>query len=202
MLNDAGYKLPLMNTKHIKLIFGLKLKQLRTDKGLSLSELASKSGLSISYINEIESGKKYPKTDKIAVLADALDTTYDKLVSLKLVKSLAPVAELLESNILEQLPLDHYGIDINKLISLMSNSSLQLSAVIATFIETAQSSELSQNSFSRNALRVFKELSENYFEEFEDAVKCFVKENKLENKYQVEFKELKHILENNYGYEI
>jgi XRE family transcriptional regulator, fatty acid utilization regulator len=192
----------ILKTKHIKLIFGLKLKQLRIDKGMSLSELASKSGLSVSYVNEIESGKKYPKTDKIAILAEALDTNYDKLVSLKLVKNLAPVAELLESNILEQLPLDHYGIDLNKLISLMTNSSLQLSALIATFIETAQTSELSQNNFSRNALRIFKEFSENYFEEFEDAVNCFVKENKLVNKYKVEFKELRQILETNYNYEI
>ena len=202
VLNDAGYKNFTMNSKHIKLIFGLKLKQLRLGKGLSLSELAAKSSLSVSYLNEIESGKKYPKTDKIATLAGALNTTYDKLVSLKLVKNLAPVAELLESNILEQLPLDHYGIDINKLISLMTNSPLQLSALITTFIETAQSSELSQNNFSRNALRIFKEFSDNYFEEYEEAVKCFVKANQITNKFKVEYKELKHLLENNYNYEV
>ncbi len=68
---------------NIKLIFGLKLKQLRQDKNLSLSELAVKSGLSVSYLNEIESGKKYPKADKIAVLSEALNVNYDKLVSLK-----------------------------------------------------------------------------------------------------------------------
>ncbi len=191
-----------MKTKHIKLIFGLKLKQYRVDKGMSLSELAVKSGLSISYLNEIESGKKYPSTDKITMLADSLHTTYDNLVSLKLTKNLAPVAELLESNILEQLPLEHYGIDINKLISLMATSSFQLSALIATFIETAKTSELSQNNFSRNALRIFKEFNENYFEEFEGAVNSFVNENNLNNKLKIEFKELKYILENNYNYEI
>jgi transcriptional regulator with XRE-family HTH domain len=201
LLNDAGYKIFTMNTKHIKLIFGLKLKQLRLGKGLSLSELAAKSNLSVSYLNEIESGKKYPKTDKISALAEALNTTYDRLVSLKLVKNLAPVAELLESNILEQLPLDHYGIDINKLITLMINSSL-LSALIATFIETAQSSELSQNNFSRNALRIFKEFSDNHFEEYEAAVKCFTIENQIANKFKVEYKELKNLLENNYNYEV
>jgi hypothetical protein len=202
LLNDAGYKNQVMKTKHIKLIFGLKLKQHRMEKGMSLSGLAIKSGLSVSYLNEIESGKKYPNTDKIAILADALDTSYDKLVSLKLVKNLAPIAELLESNILEQLPLEHYGIDINKLISLMATSSLQLSALIATFIETAQSSELSQNNFSRNALRIFKEYNENYFEEFENAASIFSEENNLNNKFIIEFKELKYILEKKYNYVI
>ena len=53
-----------LNTDHIKLIFGLKLKQLRQEKSLSLQDLSNSSGLSMSYINEIEKGKKYPKADK------------------------------------------------------------------------------------------------------------------------------------------
>lgn len=187
----------MIKKNYIKLIFGLKLKQLRIDKKMSLADLAEKSNLSISYLNEIESGKKYPKTDKIAALAEALNTTFDKLVSLKLVRNLSPIEDLLESNILEQLPLDHYGIDINKLISLMSTSSMQLSALIATFIETAKNSELSQNNFSRNALRIFKEFNENYFDDLEVAVKQFSKENKLKEAYKVEFNQLKSILEKN-----
>ena len=192
----------MLKKKYIRLIFGLKLKQLRQEKKLSLSDLSEKSGLSISYLNEIESGKKYPKEDKIAALAEALGSTFDKLVSLKLVRNLAPIQELLESNILEQLPLDHYGIDINKLIFLMSNSSLQLSALIATFIETAQSSELSQNSFSRNALRNFKEFNENYFEDIETAVNKFIRENRIKHVRRKEFQQLKSILEKDYHYEI
>ena len=39
------------------LIFGLKLKQMRTDKNLSLFGLAKVTGLSKSYLNEIEKGK-------------------------------------------------------------------------------------------------------------------------------------------------
>ncbi|MGA7838087.1 MAG: helix-turn-helix transcriptional regulator, partial [Ignavibacteriaceae bacterium] len=70
-----------LSENNIKLIFGLKLKQLRQDKGFSLSELAKKSSLSTSYLNEIENGKKHPKSDKIAALATALDVPYDKLVS-------------------------------------------------------------------------------------------------------------------------
>lgn len=187
---------------YIKLIFGLKLKQLRQESKMSLSGLSSKSNLSVSYLNEIESGKKYPKADKIAVLADALGVTYDKLVSLKLMKNLTPVEELLDSNILEQLPLDHYGIDINKLIGMMSNTSLQLSALISTFIETAKSSEISQNNFSRTALHTFKEFNENYFDEIEKAVDKFRKKYKLNGLPAIEYTQLKPILEKEYNYVI
>ena len=187
---------------YIKLIFGLKLKQMRQDKNMLLSDLAAKSGLSISYLNEIESGKKYPKSDKIASLAGALEVPYDKMVSLKLMRNLAPIEEFLESNILEQLPLDHYGIDINKLIMLMANSSLQLSALIAAFIEMAKTSELSQNNFSRTALRTFKEFNDNYFEDLENAVKDFYKECKMKESNNIEFIQLKNILQEKYKYDI
>lgn len=187
---------------YIKLIFGLKLKQLRLDKKLSLTDLAEKSSLSISYLNEIESGKKYPKADKIAVLAESLGVSYDKLVSLKLTRNLAPVEELLESSILEKLPLDHYGIDVNKMISLMSGSSMQLSALIATFIETAKGSELSKNNFSRTALRIYKEFNDNYFQDLEDAVNNFNAENNVRESAFVGFERLKPLLEKIYDYEI
>ena len=47
----------------IKLIFGLKIKQLRQAKNLSQQELADAVGMAVSYINEIEKGKKFPKPD-------------------------------------------------------------------------------------------------------------------------------------------
>ncbi len=187
---------------YIKLIFGLKLKQIRQDKKLSLSDLSLLSGLSISYLNEIESGKKYPKTDKISHLAKALGVSYDNMVSLKLMRNLMPIEEFLESNILDQLPLDHYGIDINKLILLMANSSLQLSALIAAFIETAQNSELKQNSFSRTALRTYKEFNDNYFEDIENSALNFLKENKFRESYYIGYDSLKSVLQSKYKYEI
>ena len=131
----------ILSEKNIKLVFGLKLKQLRQENKMSLSDLSNKSTLSISYLNEIESGKKYPTTNKIALLANALNVSYDKMVSLKLSKNMAPIGELLESNILKELPLDHYGIDVNKFLQLMSKASLQLSALVSTVIEMAKSSE-------------------------------------------------------------
>ena len=71
-----------MEEEYIKLIFGLKLKQIRGRKNLSLFGLSKLTGLSKSYLNEIEKGKKYPKTDKIALLAEKLEIPYDNLVSL------------------------------------------------------------------------------------------------------------------------
>lgn len=191
-----------LSQNYIKLVLGLKLKQLRLEKNLSLTQLAEKSGLSISYLNEIESGKKYPKSDKIAVIAQTLDVSYDKLVSLKLSKQLAPIGDLFESNILEQLPLDHYGIDIRKFVALMSNASIQLSALVATILEMAKSSEMSENNFSRTALRAYKEFNDNYFEELETAVDAFVADNKIDDTPPLPYNRLAKILTEKYFYEI
>jgi len=189
-----------LSENNIKLIFGLKLKQLRQDKGLSLSELAKKSSLSTSYLNEIENGKKHPKSDKIAALATALDVSYDKLVSLKLTKNLAPVSELLESNILEQLPLDHYGIDVHKLLLQISHAPLQLSALVSTLIEMAKSLELSENNFSKTAIRTYKELNDNYFHDLEEAVNKFYRKIKFDYKPPVKYDVLLKLLTEEFNY--
>ena len=187
---------------NIRLIFGLKLKQIRLDKNLSLSSLAKKASLSVSYLNEIENGKKYPKSNKIASLAEALDISYDKLVSLKLTKSLAPLSDLLESNILEQLPLDHYGIDVHKLLLQISQAPLQLSALVATLIELAKSSEMSQNNFSRAAIRTYKELNDNYFQDLEDSVTKFCRKINFINSPPINYSVLNKILCEEFNYVI
>lgn len=186
----------------IRLIFGLKLKQLRQDKGLSLAELAQKSSLSISYLNEIENGKKYPKADKIALLAHTLQVTYDSLVSLKLTKNFAPIGDLLESNILEQLPLDHYGIDINKVLLQISQAPLQLSALVATLIEMARNSELSENNFSRTAIQTYKELNGNYFPDLEKIVDEFRSKFNLDSETMLTLETLSKILVDEFHFTI
>ena len=182
------------------MILGLKLKQLRQEKHLSLNELAAKSSLSVSYLNEIEKGKKYPKAEKIAQLAQALSVNYDELISLKLTKNLTPIAELIDSNILEMLPLDHYGIDLNKFISLMSDASYQLSALVATVIDMARSTELSQNNFSRTALRIYKEIHDNYLEDIEESVDKLIDEYKISSAPPLKYNTLFEILEKKHNY--
>ena len=190
----------ILSNNNIKLIFGLKLKQLRLNKKLSISQLSKKSGISISYLNEIENGKKYPKSDKIAAISSALNVTYDNLVSLKLTKKLKPIADLLESNILEQLPLDHYGIDLNKLVVLLSNASLPLSALVSTIVELAKNSEMSEQNFSRTALRTYKEFNENYFEDIEKSVDKIIAKHKISQKGAIKSSLLIKILTDKYNY--
>ena len=187
---------------YIKLIFGLKMKQLRQERNFSLVDLAEKCSLSVSYLNEIEKGKKYPKADKIAQLAQALGVSYDELVTLKLTKNLTPIAELIESNILEMLPLDHYGIDLNKFISLMSGASYQLSALVTTVIEMARSTELSQNNFSRTALRIFKEINDNYLADIELSVEKFIDDFHLTSAHPKNYEQLSQILIQYYNYKL
>ncbi len=87
-----------------KLIFGLKLKEIRNEKGISYQELREKTGLSLSYLSEIENGKKYPKGDKIMILAKALGVSYDELVSLKVPRKLEPIVNLIQSDFFKSLP--------------------------------------------------------------------------------------------------
>lgn len=163
------------NSEKIRLLFGLKIKQLRIDKGLSLNEVAQKAGLSVSYLNEIEKGKKHPKSEKIMALATALATDYDTLVSLKLSKKLEPISELLETNILSELPLDMFGIEPASLLELMSAAPTKLSAFVSTIIEICRSHKMGVEQFYFSVLRSYQEMHDNYFEDLEAAADQFLK---------------------------
>lgn len=184
------------------MIFGLKLKQLRQNKGLSFADLSKASGLSVSYLNEIEKGKKYPKTDKIISLAEALDVNYDQLVSLKLSRRMAPIAELLNSGILESLPLELFGLEIPTLLDLISDAPTKINAFISTLIKVARNYEMTQENFYFAALRSFQEMHDNYFEGLEDSVEAFVEETGLTWDTPIEPEALESVLEDKYGYRI
>ncbi len=191
-----------INTDNVKLVFGLKLKQLRVDQGLSLSEVSQKSGLSISYINEIEKGKKYPKSDKIIALANALGVDYDSLVSLKLNKRLEPISELLSSNILTELPLDLFGIDSSTLLEMLSDAPTKVSAFIGTLIEIARNYNMSVEQFYFSALRTYQEMHDNYFDEIENAAEKFLSDQKIQDDRILDQKYLIEVLEKTYHYSI
>lgn len=137
----------MIEEEYIRLIFGLKLKQIRTEKNLSLFGLAKITGLSKSYLNEIEKGKKYPKRDKILLLSEALDSTYDQMVSLKLDKNLAPIGEILQSRILKEIPLEVFGIKESNLIDIIAEAPLKVNAFISTLFEIAKHYNLTRESF-------------------------------------------------------
>ncbi|GLU43907.1 helix-turn-helix domain-containing protein [Allomuricauda sp. NBRC 101325] len=191
-----------MEEEYIKLIFGLKLKQLRTKKKLSLFGLSKLSGLSKSYLNEIEKGKKYPKTDKIALLAEKLEVPYDSMVSLKLDKNLAPVGELLQSKVLKELPLELFGIKESDLIDIVANAPTKVNAFIATIIEIAKHYNFGKENFYLASLRSFQEASNNFFPELEEAVQNFSKAYQVHLKKSLGSKELEEILVEEYGYTI
>ncbi len=183
----------------IRMIFGLKLKQLRSDKNLSLTELATITGISVSYLNEIEKGKKHPKPSKSVIIADALGVSYDYLVSLKLNKRLQPVGELLQSNILSELPLEHFGLDMSRLLDLFATAPAKLSAFITTLLEISRAFDLRVEQFYFTALRSYQELHDNYFDDIELKAELFLEEFQLEEEITPTYEELEAILLNQFN---
>ncbi|MFV0247908.1 MAG: helix-turn-helix domain-containing protein [Tenacibaculum sp.] len=188
--------------EYIRLIFGLKLKQIRTEKKLSLFGLAKLTGLSKSYLNEIEKGKKYPKTDKIALLSEYLDVPYDHLVSLKLDKNLAPIGEILKSKILKEIPLELFGIQEKNLIDIIADAPAKVNAFISTIIKIAQNYNLTRESFFLASLRSYQEAHNNYFDDIEDAAESFAKAYHLNIESKIDSNDLEEILIEEFGYKI
>ena len=193
-----------MNNKQIdfKIIFGLKVRQLRIEKGLSFAELSKKSGLSISYLNEIEKGKKHPKEDKIALLATALNTTSEELCNTDLKRNLAPIGELLNSNFLNELPLDLFGIELVKVVEIIADAPARVGAFIAALVGIAKNYALSADNFYFAAMRAYQELHYNYFDDIEIAVDAFLKANNINKNLPINATVLQDILKNQYQYDI
>ncbi len=188
--------------EYIRLIFGLKIKQIRTEKDLSLFGLSKLSGLSKSYLNEIEKGKKYPKTDKIIKLAETFEVPYDQLVSLKLDKNLAPIGEILQSGILDEIPLELFGIQQSDLIDIIANAPSKVNAFISTIIEIAQHYNMSREGFYLASLRSYQEAHNNFFKDLEDKAIKFANSYQLNLDGKINSVELEEILKEEYGYTI
>lgn len=189
-----------VNSENIKLILGLKIRQARASNGWSLAQLAELSGMSASYLNEIEKGKKQPKTEKMVQLADVLGIEYDTLISSKLERELAPVGDILRSNILDDLPLELFGIDKGKLVEIISNAPSKVGAFIDTIMQVADRYNLTQENFYFSALRSYQEMHGNHFPELEKEANSFKKKMKLEGK--VDSEQLAQVLKKEFGYEV
>ncbi len=186
-----------------KLIFGLKVRQLRAERRLSFAELAVATGMSISYLNEIEKGKKYPKEDKIVLLAAALGTTVADLSSQQLSKQLSPIGALLKSQFLNDLHLEIYGIEPNKVVEMLADAPSQVGAFISTLMQLSRNHSVQQEHFYFASLRSYQELHQNYFEELEHrADECIVEFNLAQNGKSAATAELYAILTEKYGYKI
>lgn len=193
-----------MNSKSLnsKIIFGLKIKQLRMEQKLSFAQLSKETGMSVSYLNEIEKGKKAPKDDKVLLLANALKTTAADLKSTQLTKTLAPLGELLHSNFLNELPLELFGIELYKVVEIIANAPTKVGAFISTLVELSRNYALREESFYFAALRSYQELHHNYFEDIENEISEFVRKNNLPIDGSLSINQLASLLEKKYDYTI
>jgi len=188
--------------ENIRIIFGMKLKKLRTQKKLSLQQLSTKSGVSVSYLNEIEKGKKYPKPDKINELANALETTYDQLVSLKTNKNLTPVVQVMNLKIINDFLLETFGVDKSLLLGMMANAPTKFSALINSVFEIARNYNLQEEHFYFSCLRSYQEMNDNYFEDIEQAVETFRHEARISNTEVLTSAEYATLLKRNFNYRL
>lgn len=192
----------LQSEEYIRIIFGLKIKKLREEHAVSLKEVSSKTGISISYLNEIENGKKYPNPQKVARLAEYFDVNYDQLVALKVTKDLAPIANYLNMDVVNDDLLATFGIDKSALLSILLNNPLKVSAFINAGMEIASSYNLKQEHFYFLCLRAYQELNENYFEEIEEAVDVFRKAHFGQTAADISSTVYQHFLEKEFNYTI
>ncbi len=191
-----------VNAENLRLILGVKLKQLRNERGLSLSELAAKSGLSISYLSEIEKGKKYPTPDKIIQLANAIGITFDELVSAHISDTLGPLTTFLKSPLIKEFPFELFGIQPRDLVGLITESPHEAGAFIQTLLEIGQTYDMSVEQFLFAALRSYQKLHGNYFEDLESAAEDFSRKHKWSVNPPISGAELQRVLTEEYGFSV
>jgi transcriptional regulator with XRE-family HTH domain len=186
----------------VRVIFGLKLRELRQEQSLSPADLARACDVSLSYLNEIEKGKKYPKADKILSLSKALGVRYDQLTSLELPRRLEPISDLLQSKLLKEFPLEMYGLEPARIIELIANAPVKMNAFVSTIFEIARNYEMRQEDFFLAALRSYQEMHDNYFEDLEQDVRAFVGSHRLDTTAPFDLSQLELVLTEEYGYTI
>ncbi len=185
----------------VKLTFGLKVQQLRREHALSYQQLSERTGLAVSYLHNIEKGKKYPKADKIIALAKALDTDYNYLVSLDAEenKKIKPLIDLLHSDFLKEFPLDRFGINMPKLLELLSHTPDKVNAFLSTILKIIRNFRLQGEDFYKSALRSYQDLHHNYFPDLEKAVRQCKTQHSLAGLATFDAASLEAILRADYG---
>lgn len=185
-----------------RLLFGLKLRQLRQDRNLSFQQLAAITGMSVSYLNEIERGKKSPRSEKLEELARALDVGMDDLNDVTLVASMMPVVKLLQSDFLNELPLDRFGIELAKIIEIIASAPARVGAFISALLELSRNYALLDENFYLAALRSWLEMHENYLEDSEAFAKTLRIELGWHPEYVPTLKDLSDLLEDRFDYRL
>lgn len=192
----------MSTTQQQRIIFGLKVRQFRQEKGWNFEDLSKHSGISISYLNEIEKGKKYPQPANQERLAEALGVSVEFLCSPELTKQFAPLGDLLQSNFLNELPLDLFGIELQQVVEIIARAPDRVNAFISALLEIARNYSLRNENFFFAALRAYQELRNNYFEEIEVAADLFVQQNRIPEDGGVPAALLAQLLQNHFEYSI
>jgi transcriptional regulator with XRE-family HTH domain len=193
---------PPPSEQNLRFILGLKLNQLRKQRGYSLKQLASRADLAVSYLNEIEKGKKYPKPEKILALAKGLGTTYDDLVSLHLGEKLHPLSGVLKSGVLQEIPLEVFGLTPTGLLEMMAAQPEKISALFDTFVKIARRFDVTIEHLLLAAMRSYVEQNKNYFETDERLAETFRQRHRWEPAPAPDLARLREFLARRLGYTI
>jgi len=191
-----------MNSDDLRMILGIKLKQLRQEKGYTLKDFAEKTNLSFSYLSEIETGKKYPKPEKIIEMARALNISFDELISTKVDDKLISLTTLLDSPLLKEFPFQFFGIAPREIIDLITHSPQEAGALIRTFLEIGKTYDMRVEQFLFAALRSYQKMHQNYFEDLENAAAKFMNEHRWKIAPPLAVDRLKSVLMNEYKYKL
>ncbi|MBI2517978.1 MAG: helix-turn-helix domain-containing protein [Opitutae bacterium] len=188
--------------QNLRFILGLKLNQLRKQHAYSLKELAGRADLAVSYLNEIEKGKKYPKPEKILALAKALGTTYDDLVSLHLGERLHPLSGVLKSGVLQEIPLEVFGLTPTGLLEMMAAQPEKISALFDTFVKIARRFDVTIEHLLLAAMRSYVEQNKNYSEPDEQLAESFRRKQQWGRTPVPDLARLRDFLARQHGYKI
>lgn len=183
-----------------RILLGLKVRQLRQAHGWNFDELNRQTGISPSYLNEIEKGKKYPQPELLHKLAKALGSSVEFLTSPELPAQYAPIARLLESNFLNELPLSFFGINLQQVVEIMARAPGRVNAFISAMLDIARHYSVHNEHFFFAALRAYQELHMNYFEDIEQVAAAFTCEHQLPLDGPVSAEHLAYLLTEHFDY--
>ena len=95
---------------NLRYISGMKFRCFRQEKEFGFKQFIALNGLYTSYVNEIEKGQKYPKAEKIMMVAEGLGVEYNDLVSIRMTGRLSQISELFfSSSVLASFPFQLLG---------------------------------------------------------------------------------------------
>lgn len=191
-----------MSANLINIIFGMKVRQARTEADFTVTEFARQCELSPSYVTEIEKGRKYPRADKIMKIAEVLGKSYDDLVSIKMASSLSYLETTISSSAFQRFPYEEFGLELGDLVTLLTREPDKASALLHAIMDMTSRYGLSEEDFLRATLRSYQEIHENYFQELEDAALEMTTQWGDNAQPPIGISSLERILTEQYGYSI